>query len=46
MGKSFFSENLAVTTTSYGFLESCQNLEETNGTIPEGQKFEQADPIS
>ena len=33
--KNFFLENPAVScTTSYGFLESSQNSEKTNNTIP------------
>ena len=33
--KNFFPENLALSrTTSYGFLAPCQNLENTNDTVP------------
>ena len=33
--KKFFLENKALSrTTTYGFLASCQNLEQTNDTIP------------
>ena len=49
--KTFFLENLALSsTTSYEFLAPCQNLKETNDTIPrkrlDRRTEGQSDPIS